>query len=297
MSRSESALDPHGGSMFADALGQEILAKLIANEGLKSIAIVGSREAGPLGMEWAHRVATSAAERGVVVISGGARGIDYQAHVSARERGGETLAILGSGLASLNHRHRALSHRGVGLASPFPPHQSPRRWTFPKRNLKIAALSSSTVVIQASENSGALITARESLRLKREVWVLCHLPTEPLHRGCLKLLNEGAKPLLSETSWMNSLSPKLKASAAVNWTTDDQNATAQIKSECEVLSQKRAHPSALLRAASDTPRSLEWLAARSSMSYELALLEATNLELEGWLTPVIGVGYLRAYPR
>ena len=102
MSSSESALNPHGNAMFADTLAQEVLAKLLANEGQKSIAIIGSRGASPLGIEWAHRVATSAAEQGVIVISGGARGIDHQAHMSAREKGGETIAILGSGLACLN---------------------------------------------------------------------------------------------------------------------------------------------------------------------------------------------------
>ena len=282
--------------LFANQEGRRILEVIAHDERARSVGIVGSRDATPLGLEWAHRVAYHAAQEEVIVISGGARGVDHRAHTSALDAGGETLAVLGSGLAQINQRERSLAHRGAGLVSPFEEHQSPRRWTFPRRNLEIAALSVVVVVIQATEESGALITAREALRLKKDVWVLSHLPSEKTHRGCLRLIDEGAKPLLSDRTWLKSISSESNESSPRMSSTKSRESQSHM-THLSTPTQQREHSSALWQAASDTPRSLEWLATRASMSYELALLEATSLELEGWLYPIIGVGYQRAYPR
>lgn len=275
--------------LFANEVGQRILDRLSREDGVKSVGIIGSRAATPLGLEWAHRISYCAAREGIIVISGGARGIDQQAHLSAIDSGTDTLAILGSGLGKMGRSQRKLDQRGIGLASPFDHLQSPRKWTFPKRNLDIAALSSVIIVIQASEESGALITAREALRLQKEVWVLSHLPTENVHRGCLHLLNEGAKPLLDESSWLVSLS--ISQRSKLSHKGDSQRTVS------EILEMKSEPTSLLWKHTSDTPRSLEWLADQASLSYEQATLEAAMLELEGWLIADIGVGYRRGNPR
>jgi DNA processing protein len=142
-----------------------------------AIGIVGTRRMTPYGARVARELATALAEAGVVVVSGLAQGIDSAAHEGALAAGGQTVAVLGAGIASyldeVGGKRRRLAHaiRGHGaLVSEFPPRAPAQRWTFAQRDSTIAALGAATVVVEAPAGSGALITAAEARRLRRQVY-------------------------------------------------------------------------------------------------------------------------------
>jgi len=258
----------------------------------RSVAIIGSRSADQIGLQWASRIAHVASQHDILVISGGAQGIDQQAHLAVTEQGGESLAVLGCGLNHLSKRHRMLATHGVGLVTPFEDHMSARTWTFPRRNQLIAALADEVIVIQASAQSGSLSTAHAALRLSKRVWVLTHLPDHPLHQGCLALITEGAHPLINSTCWLLS-SPK-HSPLHINHRNVTHHVTTPKSVEDQELPQ---HDSPLWNASSHTPQSLEQLALEAQIPINLALTEATLLELDGWLTSTFGGLYQRAYGR
>jgi DNA processing protein len=145
----------------------------------RAVSIVGTRRMTPYGARVARELAMALAEAGVVVVSGLAQGIDSAAHEGALAAGGETIAVLGAGIAShldeVGGRRRRLAHaiRGHGaLVSEFPPQAPAQRWTFAQRDSTIAALGLATVVVEAPAGSGALITATEARRLRRPLYAV-----------------------------------------------------------------------------------------------------------------------------
>ena len=145
----------------------------------RAVSIVGTRRMTPYGARVARELAAACAGAGIVVISGLAQGVDSAAHEGALEAHGQTVAVLGAGIASyladVRGRRRRLAHaiRGSGaLLSEFPPNAPPRKWTFAQRNTTIAALGELTVVVEAPIGSGALITADEARRLGRPVFAV-----------------------------------------------------------------------------------------------------------------------------
>ncbi|HUG55878.1 MAG TPA: DNA-processing protein DprA [Candidatus Limnocylindrales bacterium] len=144
-----------------------------------TVAIVGTRRMSSYGERVAREIAGAAAEAGAVVVSGLAQGIDATAHAAALERGGATVAVLGEGLdaftAGVPSRRRALGEaivRSGALASQYAPDHPASRWSFARRNATIAALGDATVIVEAGEVSGALITAAEARGLGRPVFAV-----------------------------------------------------------------------------------------------------------------------------
>lgn len=163
------------------------------------VAVVGSRKATAYGRAAATRLAADLARAGVVVVSGMARGIDTCAHLGALQGGGRTAAVLGCGLDICYPReNRPLREKIVQagvLLSEFPPGTEPKAPHFPQRNRIISGLSLATVVVEAAEKSGALITADCALEQGREVFAIPGSINSPYSRGCHKLLKEGAAML------------------------------------------------------------------------------------------------------
>ena len=142
-----------------------------------SVALVGSRRASTYGQNVASKLARDLASRGVTIISGLARGIDAAAHRGALEAAGRTVAVLGTGIDEIYPRdHRRLAEeileRGGALVSQFPLGTPPVPENFPYRNRIISGLSLGTVVVEAAENSGSLITARLAMEQNREVYAI-----------------------------------------------------------------------------------------------------------------------------
>src|SRR6185369_10255489 len=141
------------------------------------IAVVGSRRCSTYGQNAALMIARDLAHRGVTVVSGFARGIDGAAHRGALEAGGRTVAVLGTGIDECYPRdHRRLAaeilDKGGALVTQFPLGTPPVSENFPYRNRIISGLSLGVVVVEASENSGSLITARLAMEQNREVFAI-----------------------------------------------------------------------------------------------------------------------------
>ncbi|MFN2595667.1 MAG: DNA-processing protein DprA [Pyrinomonadaceae bacterium] len=141
------------------------------------VAVVGSRRASTYGQNVATMLARDLAGRGVVIVSGLARGIDAAAHRGALEAGGRTVAVLGTGVDEAYPRdHKKLAEeilaKGGALVSQFPLGTPPIPENFPYRNRIISGLSLGVVLVEAAENSGSLITARLALEQSREVFAV-----------------------------------------------------------------------------------------------------------------------------
>lgn len=162
----------------------------------EAVAIVGSRAADRQGLRVARELSSQLAAVGVTVVSGGARGVDQAAHLGALEGGGGTVMVLGCGLdveyprGSTELRRRVAESGAV--VSELPDDAKPRPGHFPRRNRIVAALAQATVVVQAGERSGALVTARLARGLGRPVLAVPGQPAAALTRGTHSLLKSGA---------------------------------------------------------------------------------------------------------
>lgn len=165
-----------------------------------AVAIVGARKPTPYGRAVTEKLSEDLASRGVVVVSGMARGIDSMAHTGAL-RGGKTVAVLGSGLENIYPReNRRLFDKIVetgAVLTEFPPDSPPLSLHFPLRNRIISGLSLALVVVEASRRSGSLISARLALEQNRDVMAVPGNITSPLSQGTNWLVKTGAKPVES----------------------------------------------------------------------------------------------------
>jgi DNA processing protein len=191
-----------------------------------AVAIVGARACSPYGAHVARMLAREVAAAGVVVVSGLARGIDAEAHRGALEGGGHTVAVLGSGIdrdypAAHAGLARAIAERSL-LVSEYEPGVEPAPWRFPARNRLIAGLAAATIVVEARERSGALITADFALEEGREVFAVPGEITSGLSKGTNDLLRLGATPLTSAADVLElfDLGPPVPAAAEVAGTAE-----------------------------------------------------------------------------
>lgn len=165
-----------------------------------AIAIVGTRRASSYGLRWAKKLGYELAQAGFLVVSGLASGIDGAAHQGALESGRPTVAVVGCGVdrcyppehGDLHGRIRAQG----AILSEHPGYTAPERGFFPQRNRVLAGMTQATLVIEAGEKSGALITARLAVDYGREVFALPGNLDTPQAQGTLSLMNQGAQMVL-----------------------------------------------------------------------------------------------------
>jgi DNA processing protein len=165
-----------------------------------AVAIVGARSCSAYGRSIARTLGRELAAAGLVVVSGMARGIDGEAHRGALEAGGPTVAVLGCGIdRDYPAAHAELARRivkaGGLIVSEYEPGVEPAPWRFPARNRIIAGLCSATVIVEARERSGALITADFALEEGRDVLAVPGEITSTLSSGTNALLKLGAAPV------------------------------------------------------------------------------------------------------
>lgn len=162
-----------------------------------AVAVVGSRAGTVYACEVGRSLGADLASRGVTVVSGLARGVDSAAHGGVLAVGGRTIAVLGSGVDVVYPPEHAglageIARRGL-LVSELPPGTTPRRSYFPLRNRLISGLSRAVVVVEASERSGSLITARLALEQGRDVMAVPGNVLSGRNRGAHALLRDGAR--------------------------------------------------------------------------------------------------------
>lgn len=176
-----------------------------------SVAVVGSRAATAGGCSNATLFAGALAQAGLCVASGMAAGIDAAAHKAALDVDGATVAVLGTGPdIAYPVCHRPLLDRVASagaVISEHPPGTGPLRQHFPSRNRILAGLSLGTLVVEAADKSGALITARMAAEMGREVFAVPGSIHNPMARGCHRLLREGAQLVESPAEVLEALAP------------------------------------------------------------------------------------------
>jgi DNA processing protein len=186
--------DPPAGLFLRGQAESEILSRA-------AVAVVGARACSGYGSSVARSLGRELASAGLVVVSGLARGIDAEAHRGALEAQGATVAVLGCGIdRDYPAAHAELARRvaAAGLiVSEYAPGVEPAPWRFPARNRIVAGLCAATVVVEARERSGALITADLALEEGREVFAVPGEITSSLSAGTNALLKLGAAPLTS----------------------------------------------------------------------------------------------------
>jgi DNA processing protein len=199
-----------------------------------AVAIVGARACSAYGRHVARMLARELAAAGLVVVSGLARGVDGEAHRGALEAGGATIAVLGCGIerdypaAHAELAARIVTHSGLVVAE-YAPGVEPAPWRFPARNRIIAGLSLATVVVEARERSGALITADFALEEGREVFVVPGEITSALSAGSNALLRLGATPLLAAGDVLSALGVEPREPPAADLSADAARALDAVR--------------------------------------------------------------------
>lgn len=237
-----------------------------------SIAIVGSRNATPQGIDNARAFAAHLSRAGYAVVSGLALGIDGAAHEGALSGEAGTLAVVGTGLDRVYPRgHLGLARRiaehGV-LVSEFALGTPPLAANFPRRNRVIAGLARGTLVVEAALQSGSLITARLAAEAGREVFAIPGSIHAPLARGCHALIRQGAKLVETAADILEELSPSGGVASAA--------------------AAPAAAPDALLDALGYDPVSLDVLVARTGWSPSELAARLLELELDGHIARLPG---------
>jgi DNA processing protein len=242
------------------------------------VALVGSRAASPYAIAVAERLAADLAAHGVVVVSGLARGVDAAAHRGALAGKGLTIAVLGCGVDVIYPPEHAALARSIELSgmlvSELVPGTPPRPWCFPMRNRIISGLSRAVVVIEASEKSGALITARCALEQGREVLAVPGNVLNGRNRGTHGLLRDGAKIVESADDILEELGMR--------------GAPARSRASWESPGTDRI----LACLAVGAPIDLDSIAERSGLTAARILPGLLELELQGVVARVAG-GWVR----
>jgi DNA processing protein len=264
----------HDPPLFLYVLGELSAADAYA------VAVVGSRDASPYGRQMTAVICEGLAGRGITVVSGLARGIDAAAHDAALRAGGRTVAVLGSGIdvvyPSEHHRLHMRIAKTAAVVSEYPMGTQPDAENFPARNRIISGLSLATVVVEATERSGSLITAHCAAEQGREVFAVPG-PVAARSRGTHQLLRQGAALAESADDVLREIAPHLRAAPA---------APAPHLSDLET---------AIVAQLDDVPRSVDEVITRTGLAAGTVLETLLVLELRGVIRQLPGQSFARAF--
>ncbi len=267
-------------------------------DGRVLLAMVGSRRATAYGRSVARSLAGDLANLGIDIVSGGARGIDTWAHRGALEAGGRTVAVLGCGFGHTyppenDDLFEAIAASGA-IVSEFPIETAPLAENFPRRNRLISALSAATIVVEATDRSGSLITAAHALEQGREVMAVPGPVTSEQSRGCHRLIQQGAKLVQTVEDVLEELGPMYRIALARDARESSPAASTRRDPQVPGLSPDESAVLALF----DDPRPVHVDRLADAAAFGIARLQAAlfGLALRGCIDPMAG-GYYVARPR
>jgi DNA processing protein len=252
---------------------------LLSPEDDWAVAVVGTRRVTPYGRQVADELARFLAGHGVTVVSGLARGVDTVAHQTALRSGGSTIAVLGSGVDRIyppEHERLAAEIMQHGaVISDYAPGTNPDAANFPPRNRIISGLSLATVVVEAGETSGALITATFAAEQGREVFAVPGPIYSPNSKGTNRLIRDGARPLLNMEEILEVL---------------NLGRIEQKKSARKIIPGD-AREAQLLDCMSSSAMHIDDIANRSGLPIDQVSATLAMMELKGMVQQVGGMTY------
>jgi DNA processing protein len=245
-----------------------------------AVAIVGTRKMTHYGEEVAQELASFLARNGVTVVSGLALGVDAAAHQAALDAGGRTIAVLGCGVDQIYPRQnrklaQAMLENGA-ILSDYALGTPPEGTNFPPRNRIISGLSIASVIVEAGNRSGALITAQFALEQGREVFAVPGKIFSPTSKGTNRLIREGAHPLLSPEDLMQALDLAM--------VTEHQTARKVLPAD--------ATEAALFAAIGYEPVHIDEIGRQTNLPIEKVSATLALMELKGMVRQVGGMQYV-----
>lgn len=278
-----------------------------------AVAVVGTRTATPYGIREAERMSYELVSGGAIVVTGLARGVDSAAAHGALRAGGQAIGVLGNGVDVIYPRENRSLYEDIAavgtLISEYPPGTSPASSHFPVRNRIISALSLATLVVEAPEKSGALITAATALEQSRDVYAIPGPVDAAMSRGCNQLIREGAG--LATCGWdilrdyADCYPGKLQESTARkempkgNGYQARQEEKTPPKRLPDMLSISRDGAEltddqiAILKTLTDTPMLVDDLIEETQIPARRILSALTMLELDNYVLQSAGKRYTR----
>ncbi len=245
------------------------------------LAIVGSRKMSLYGKQTTRSLTKTLCQHGITIVSGLALGVDAEAHTACVENNQRTIAVLGSGLDTQNiypSHNRYLAEQIVKnkgcLFSEYPIGTPPLKHHFPARNRIIAGISHGTLVTEAAERSGALITAFQALEQNREVFAVPGTIQAPTSKGCNMLIKKGAHVVTQAADVL-----------------DGMNITSPAKNTVTQLSLP-AQEQAIINALSDKPLTVSELAQELTLATKTITATLSSLEIKNLVRHAGGGKYI-----
>lgn len=261
-----------------------VLGELTAQDA-RSLAVVGTRKATKQGRDAAFDLSQQLAANGVTIISGLAPGIDASAHQGALQAGGRTIAVLGSGINVIYPRENADLARRItqhgALISEFPIGTPPEGRNFPRRNRVISGLSLGVLVVEAPENSGALITANVAAEQGRDVFAVPASIYNQMATGTNRLIQDGAKLVMNVEDILSEL--------------NITHETINLRTKTEQIAPADGVERLLLQHLAADPIHIDELAQLCHLPVAAVSSTLTILELKGLAQMVGHMQYSRTY--
>lgn len=256
----------------------------ITEQDHKAISIVGTRNPSSYGKILAERFSEELGRKGVTVVSGMARGIDTFAHSGALKGGGRTIAVLGSGIDVIYPAENASLAKKIAqngaVISELPMGTEPDAPHFPRRNRIISGMSAATVIVEAGLKSGALITASCAVDTGREVFALPGNVNSPKSYGTNRLIQQGAKLVMSIEDIFEGLGPSYSIS--------DQQIGFRKPAETFNSLELR-----VLESLSNEPLHIDKVSEINEITISKALAVLLTLELGGYVKQLAGKMFVR----
>ena len=250
------------------------------NDTDKSVAIVGSRNASSYGLSMAKRLSRDLSLRGLRIVSGMARGVDTAAHIGAISANGQTIAVLGSGLGVIyppeNRRLYDEIIENGAVISEFPVMEGPNAYNFPARNRIISGMTLGTLVVEAAQRSGSLITARLAGEQGREVFAVPGNINSAKSIGAHNLLKQGAKLVASAEDVIEEF---YQFQNKVN--TEETLSEKKSETVIRLLSDLTGDEAAIYKVLEPYPIHIDALSVQTGMNVGNLSIILLNLELKG----------------